>query len=152
MTPTTQRQLNVLLRKATSFHTHLGPFLVLGLKAGLIALRALKSRQGDPQLHVEVELPYRVPISCLLDGIQFSTGCTIGNKRLTFKDSTNITLAFRGQDATVRLTLKEDSLEILHPLFDGQHLGDEQLQQLAHILAVLNEDRLFSIIKRSVNR
>lgn len=122
------------------------------MKAGLTALRILKSRQGDLHLRAEVELPYRVPISCLLDGIQFSTGCTIGNKRLVFRDSADITLTFTGRDATVELTLKEDSLEMLHPLFDGQHLDDHELHELAHNLATLNEDRLFSITNRSTIR
>jgi formylmethanofuran dehydrogenase subunit E len=124
----------------------------LGLRAGLIALRELRSRQGDPELRVEVELPYRVPISCLLDGIQFSTGCTIGNKRLTFKESTDITLTFAKQETTVELTLKTDSRELLHPLFDDQHLGQETLHELAHNLACLNEDRLFSISNGSATR
>jgi len=118
---------------------------VLGVRAGLIALRELRSRQGDPELRVEVELPYRVPISCLLDGIQFSTGCTIGNKRLAFKESTDIIMTFAKQETTAELTLKSDSRELLHSLFNGQRLGEETLHELAHNLACLNEDRLFSI-------
>jgi formylmethanofuran dehydrogenase subunit E len=112
-------------------------------------LRELRSRQGDPELRVEVELPYRVPISCLLDGIQFSTGCTIGNKRLAFKESTDITLTFAKQETTVELTLKTDSRELLRPLFNDRHLGQETLHELAHNLACLNEDRLFSIANGS---
>lgn len=122
------------------------------MRAGLTALRILKSRQGDLHLRAEVELPYRVPISCLLDGIQFSTGCTIGNKRLIFRDSADIALTFTGRDATVELTLKKDSLEMLHPLFDGQHLDDHKLHELACDLATLSEDRLFSITNRSTIR
>jgi len=125
---------------------------VLGLKAGLTALRILGSRQGDPQFRVEVELPYQVPISCLLDGIQFSTGCTVGNKRLVFRDSTDIAFTFKTKDATVELTLKESCREALCPLFHGQHLEDEQLRKLAHSLATSNEEELFSVANRSAIR
>lgn len=128
---------------AAEFHTHLGPFLVLGLKAGLAALRALSTRRGDPELRADVTIPYRVPISCLLDGIQFSTGCTIGNNRLSFRDSVNIVLNFRREKAIVELTLTEETGKLLLPLFLGERLDERELHRLARDLADLDERALF---------
>ncbi len=150
MSSVTLPQLDILLDQAASFHTHLGPFLVLGLKAGLSALRELESRQGDPRLHAKIELPYRVPISCLLDGVQFSTGCTVGNKRLVFTDSTDIILTFTRGNTAVGISLKQDCREILGPLFDGQNLGEEKLHELAHNLVASNEDNLFLMNRKQV--
>jgi len=132
----------MLLEHAAEFHTHLGPFLVLGLRAGLAALRVLSTRHGDPELSVEVDLPYRVPMSCLLDGIQFSTGCTAGNKRLTFRDSTEIVATFRRRDTMVRITVTEKTRKLLLPLFLGERLDERELHKLAHGLADLDEKSL----------
>jgi formylmethanofuran dehydrogenase subunit E len=137
--------VNSLLPGAEDFHTHLGPFLVLGLKAGLIALSELNSRKGDPQLRAEVGLPYRIPISCLLDGLQYSTGCTVGNKRLSFRESTDITMTFAEGAKSVELTLSEASIRLLRPLLAGGHLDEKQLSDLAHSMTATNENELFNL-------
>jgi formylmethanofuran dehydrogenase subunit E len=115
------------------------------LKAGLLALRRLGANKGDPQLRAQVELPYRVPISCLLDGIQFSTGCTVGNKRLSFRDSADIRLIFARDGDKLELILKQEHLDFLTPLFRGEQLNQSELNNLLDKIAVMNEDKLFSM-------
>jgi formylmethanofuran dehydrogenase subunit E len=78
-----------LLDKARDFHGHLGPFLVLGVRAGLRGLRELQTRKESLDVSAKVQLTYSVPYSCILDGIQVATGCTIGNTRLTYENSPN---------------------------------------------------------------
>lgn len=143
-------KVNSLLLGAESFHSHLGPFLVLGLKAGLVSLMELDSRKGDPQLRAEVELPYRVPISCLLDGVQYSTGCTVGNKRLSFKDSTDIAMTFARGAKSIELTLSEASIGLLGRLLVGENLNEKQLSHLAHSVTIMNEKEIFNVKKRIV--
>jgi len=135
--------VNTLLEEAAAFHSHLGPFLVLGLKAGRLALRELETKQGDPKLSAQIELPYRIPISCLLDGVQFSTGCTTGNKRLSFRESSNIALSFSRDGEAVGLTLKTTAFELLNRLFSGEEMDDKQLRDLSHFIASINENELF---------
>lgn len=142
-------ELTVLLGEAESFHSHLGPFLVLGLRAGLIGLQKLKLRKGNLELRAQVELPYRVPISCLLDGIQFSTACTVGNKRLSFKDSTHITLIFIGSGKAVELTLRKTTLMLLRRLLCGEQLGERDLSGLARSVATIDEKQLFDVEERA---
>ena len=144
-------ELNDLLEEAASFHSHLGPFLVLGLKAGKLALRELRTKQGDSKLSAQIELPYRIPISCLLDGVQFSTGCTIGNKRLSFVDSTDITLSFTRSEKTIRLTLKTAAFQLLNRLFRGEDLDDKELRDLSHTVATTKEDELFNMKEQTVD-
>lgn len=90
------QELRNLVDDAKKLHSHFGPFLAYGLRVGLIGLRELGKRKGDPNLRVSVSLPYKTPISCILDGIQVSTSCTIGNKRLKIRNSSrNINFKFK---------------------------------------------------------
>ena len=65
------------LEQAGIFHTHIGPYLVIGLRMG----RAVTDRLGS------VPFSYRItartgrtpPYSCLVDGLQLATPCTTGN-------------------------------------------------------------------------
>ena len=69
--------LEEMIEQATEFHGHLGPFLVLGIRMGLLALRELSS-SGYEGLEALVKTGNTPSLSCLLDGIQVSTGCTMG--------------------------------------------------------------------------
>ena len=84
-----------LVNDAKKLHSHFGPFLAYGLRVGFIGLRETKKKKGDPNLSVNVSLPYKTPISCILDGIQVATSCTLGNKRLKVKNSNQITFNFK---------------------------------------------------------
>lgn len=69
--------LKELIERGTEFHGHLGPFLVLGIRMGLLALKDLGS-SGHKEIGATVRTGTTPPISCLVDGIQISTGCTMG--------------------------------------------------------------------------
>jgi formylmethanofuran dehydrogenase subunit E len=64
------------LEQAAQFHGHLGPWLALGLKAGLHARRALGATPFE--LTARVHCPARPPYSCFVDGVQVGSGCTLG--------------------------------------------------------------------------
>ena len=64
------------LKTIEQFHGHLGPYVILGYKMGIIANNHLGS---DPfEKTVIVTTGTNPPISCLIDGIQISSGCTLG--------------------------------------------------------------------------
>lgn len=69
--------MKVSLKEATKFHGHLGPYLVLGLLAGESALAKLRCRSHFG-LDVKVYGASKKPKSCLIDGLQLSTGATYG--------------------------------------------------------------------------
>ena len=74
------------IRRAAEFHGHLGPFLVLGVKMGLIGMKKLKIQANAWRLRIEVELPKQIPYTCTLDGLQAVTRCTFGNQKLSLKE------------------------------------------------------------------
>ncbi len=58
-------------------HGHLGPFLIIGLKMGNLALKKLNAKKYFG-MKVFADTGTITPMSCMLDGIQVSTGCTLG--------------------------------------------------------------------------
>ena len=76
--------MNETLKQIQQFHGHLGPYAVIGFRMGKIAIEKLGS---DPFGKKAVVLTgTKPPLSCIVDGIQLSSGCTIGKGNLTVKD------------------------------------------------------------------
>jgi len=75
--------MNETLRIIEQFHGHLGPYAVLGYKMGKIASERLGQ---DPfEKSVTVSTGTTPPISCIIDGIQLGSGCTLGKGNITIK-------------------------------------------------------------------
>ena len=83
----------ITLKEAERFHGHLGPYLVLGLLAGEIALKKLRCRKYF-SLKVRVWGVTKKPKSCLIDGLQLSTGSTYGKGNIEKLDSSRIKIEF----------------------------------------------------------
>jgi formylmethanofuran dehydrogenase subunit E len=104
-----KEELKVMIDNAQKLHGHLGPLLVIGVRMGMAAKKALSVSDDQCEfLKANVKVPLFPPFSCLLDGIQASTSCTVGNRRLTMEDSEEICVSFVKQNAggTVKITLK----------------------------------------------
>jgi len=113
------------LRWAVRFHGHLGPFLVLGLRAGF---RAVELFGRDPfKLKAMVTLRKRIPYTCFLDGIQFATGCTLGKGNIEILEGDGITVRFIHERGELRLIVKE---EILEKALDAEDPEKEALKLL----------------------
>jgi len=69
------------LDAAAAFHGHLGPNLIIGIKMGNHAIGVLQP-ENCFKLQTEVHCPARPPVSCIIDGLQLSTGCTMGKKSI----------------------------------------------------------------------
>jgi hypothetical protein len=59
------------------FHGHLGPYAVLGYRIGQRAMSVLGAGKYFG-MRVTVIGPKTTPYTCLIDGLQVSTGCTMG--------------------------------------------------------------------------
>lgn len=79
----------ITLRQAERFHGHLGPYLALGVLAGELALRKLRCKKYFG-LSVKVWGANKKPNSCLIDGLQLSTGATYGKGNIEKLNSTKI--------------------------------------------------------------
>jgi len=89
------------------FHGHLGPYVVLGYKMGLIANEKLGK---DPFCkNAIVYTGITPPISCIVDGIQLSSGCTLGkgNIKVT-NDKDPIAEFFNKSDEKLKIRLKDN--------------------------------------------
>lgn len=93
-----------LLREAGRFHGHVGPFLAIGLRMGLVANRAIGFDPLGTKAVVWVKpVP---PTSCLVDGIQFATGCTLGKSNIRIRPSRlRIAARFSGQGRARKITI-----------------------------------------------
>lgn len=88
------------------FHGHLGPYVVLGYRMGRIALDRTGSA-GHFEISAEVHSILRPPHSCLIDGVQLGSGCTLGKRNITIEETGGPPLAIfttsSGKKVTVRL-------------------------------------------------
>jgi formylmethanofuran dehydrogenase subunit E len=137
-------ELTALIEYGRKLHGHVGPFLVIGLKMGATAKKALSISDTEcTHLTAEVSVPLHPPFSCLLDGIQVSTTCTIGNQRLKIKNSKTIQATFRSEkDAkAVKITLAQHLSEQL----EQKQKQDKLDEAFAWELAELPENQLFNI-------
>lgn len=87
-----------------SFHGHLGPYVIIGFRLGEHAVQRL---QGRPHfgLEAEVRCAGAPPESCLLDGVQFSTGCTLGKQNIRHEVGTPVEARFRNRDTGEEIVL-----------------------------------------------
>ncbi len=139
--PTEQQ---ALIEFARQLHGHVGPYLVIGLRIGAAAKKTLKISDIElAHLRAEVSVPLYPPFSCLLDGIQVSTTCTIGNQRLQFKNSKTIQATFMIEEVgkTAKITLSTPFTKIL----DEKKIQDKLDEAYAWELSQLPEDQLFII-------
>ncbi len=78
-----------ILRK---FHGHIGPYLIIGAKIAIISNDIL----GDDPFKktVIVRTGVKPPQSCVVDGIQFFSGCTLGKGNIQLINDTELRAIF----------------------------------------------------------
>lgn len=102
-------QLKELLVQAAGLHGHYCPGLSFGVKAGYAGLKRLGfDNTGMEELIAIVECN-----NCFVDGVQMSTGCSLGNNALVYKDlgKTAVTIVSREANSAVRLVVKPRAWE-----------------------------------------
>ena len=139
-----EQELALTIKNAQKLHGHLGPFIVLGVRMGMTAKKALNVTSDQcTSLRASVKVPLFPPFSCLLDGIQASTSCTVGNQRLTIENSEEICVNFAKQNAgrTVKITLKPKMAEELKKKLTKGSLTEKFALELART----PENQLFNV-------
>ena len=140
------RELDVILRKAEEFHGHLGPFLVLGVRMGLVGVRELGAKENAEKLRVTVMSKYSVPFSCVIDGIQVATKCTVGNKKLRVKNSSGIAAKFELQNRRcVSVAVNPVAFNKLKSQLLSKNVSSEELRELAQLVISMPEEELFIV-------
>jgi formylmethanofuran dehydrogenase subunit E len=72
------------LKNLERFHGHLGPYIVIGYRMGIIANDILGKDPFSKKVIVETDVS--PPLSCIIDGIQLSSGCTLGKGNIIVQD------------------------------------------------------------------
>ena len=100
--------------EAIKFHGHLGPWLLIGYRAGLIARNRLKPKDIH-DLQCIVRIPCKIPYSCSIDGIQASTCCTLGKGNIIIENIEDFEFIFINTTSKelLKLKLRRDVLDKL---------------------------------------
>jgi formylmethanofuran dehydrogenase subunit E len=117
-----------LLSRASEFHGHLGPYLVLGLKAGLYANQIL----GKDPMKVKAVIKTKTtpPESCFADGVQFSTGCTLGKGNISLEEGEGLTVTFKKNNQVLNLKLKKAIIDEMKSLPDQEEAWENLAKDL----------------------
>jgi len=129
----------ISLEEAIKFHGHLGPYLVLGLLAGELALKKLRYKKYFG-LDVKIWGANKRPKSCLIDGLQLSTGATYGKGNIRKLNSKIIKIVARGKRENNRLVIKFRE-ELIKELKAAKTHRDSEI--LANKLYKTNPSELF---------
>jgi len=131
-----QDNIESMVNQGIKLHGHAGPYLNLGIKMGLLALEILKAK-GYFDLSVEAELEYRRPMSCFVDGLQISTGCTMGKGNIRVKNQPGkINALFATENKNLRITIKPEIVESLN-------FEEESCEKLSQKILSIPNNELF---------
>lgn len=142
-------ELPTLIKKAADFHGHLGPFLVIGVRMGSLSKRILNVNIGKSkkELQVTAKLPLSTPFSCILDGIQATTRCTVGNGKLRMENTQGkITVHFEQQNSNNALNIHVNP-QVVEELKNRFSEGASN-EELAREIASMSESQLFMVEKQ----
>lgn len=96
-------QLPEELAALQRFHGHLGVYVTLGLRMGAIGKRRFGHYKG---LTATVRSEPDPPMRCVLDGVQFSSGCTMGKGNIALETASEPEVTFEKAGERLRIALK----------------------------------------------
>ena len=98
--------MNEILQTLLDFHGHLGPYAVIGYRMGKIACEKLGD---DPfEKNVIVSTGLTPPLSCIVDGIQIGSGCTLGKGNIIVHPENQAQAIFSNKKGDeIKITLKD---------------------------------------------
>ncbi|RKZ23985.1 hypothetical protein DRQ16_00690 [bacterium] len=112
-------------KHAIDFHGHEGPFLALGYKIGEYAREKLKP-SGIMDLRALIFLKkIEKPYTCVLDGIQCSTTCTLGKGNIEVREGDGWRVEIEGKNGKVIFVIKEETIEYFLSRDDLERTAEE---------------------------
>src|SRR3989304_1630238 len=91
------------LQALRAFHGHLGVYVTLGLRMGAVGRRRFGHYKG---LSAAVRARLQPPVLCLVDGVPFSSGCTMGKGNIRVADGENPEVVFTKEGTVLRISLQ----------------------------------------------
>lgn len=102
---------------ANELHGHLGVYTIIGVKMGMMARDYFFC--GHDEMEVVSYTGSTPPVSCLNDGIQVSTGATLGHGLITVNErvAEGVSVEFYHTDRGIRISLKNEVAELVEDNF-----------------------------------
>ena len=133
--------MNPTLQKIKDFHGHLGPYAVIGYRMGLAANREFGD--GAFKKTAMVFSGTITPMSCMIDGIQLSSGCTLGKGNIIVEEMGEPRAIFSDKEGSrsVEICLKDEVYQMIKEKMISWESGDE----LAELVYSMPEEELLEI-------
>lgn len=128
------------LKEIERFHGHLGPYAVIGYRMGKIANKRLGS---DPFCkRAKVYTGTIPPLSCIIDGIQLSSNCTLGKGRIAVENNDTAKAEFISEDnKKITIILKSEIRKEIDTTVTG-----ENILQYSEEVYNKSDEELFEIL------
>jgi len=136
-------QSEEFLLSAVEFHGHLGPYLVLGLRAGLYVNQMLGKDPMETEAFIKTKIT--PPESCFADGVQLSTGCTFGKRNISLEQGEGLQVTFKKNNQKVALKLKEEIIDEMNSLPSEEKAWED----LARDLYKRDINEIFEIVQKT---
>ena len=133
--------MNETLKQIEKFHGHLGPYAVVGFRMGEIANRILGKDSFSKQATVWSGI--NPPLSCIIDGIQISSGCTLGKGNISVNREGIPKARFTNNNGEkIEIMLKSDIRNEIDTTVTEENIIDYSKK-----LFQKQDDKLFDIVR-----
>lgn len=124
------------------FHGHLGPNVIYGYRMGLIA-RPDHHKDAVAKVYCGA-VP---PMSCLIDGIQMTSGCTMGKNNIQVTGEGELKAEFEYRNGNKMVISVKDSVR--DRFQDGLNHDNEDERSI--MIFEMKDEELFDITKNNVS-
>ena len=129
------------LKRIEQFHGHLGPYAVIGYRMGKIANEKLEPNPFSKKATVWTGT--KPPLSCIVDGIQISSGCTLGKGNLTVKPDGIPKASFSNNSGKkIEITLKKSIQKEI-----DETVTEENIVSYSEQIFQKSDEELFEIMR-----
>jgi formylmethanofuran dehydrogenase subunit E/predicted RNA-binding protein len=107
------------LAQAKAFHGHLGPNLVLGLRMGQIIVDRFGA---EPFTYTVTAYTGRTPpISCIIDGLQLATPCSVGSGTVQIAEGGEARVVAEREGNCLEIRVHQGILDRIEAEYDPKH-------------------------------
>jgi hypothetical protein len=119
------------------FHGHLGPYVVLGLRIGRTAREIFPKK-----IHATVLSGGERPRSCMADGVQFSSCCTIGKSNIVIKEEGQAKAIFTDGRTSIEIQILPSVISRIDEI-----MTHDNEEELSIEMFDKKDDDLFKIVR-----
>ncbi len=125
------------LQALQRFHGHLGIYVTLGLRMGVIGKRTFGHWKG---LRATVRTVPNPPMMCVVDGVQVGSACTMGKGNIKVEEAAEPSVTFEKEGRRLTISLKPGLRETV----DAEMSHERELERSMHYFTI-PEDEVFDI-------